>query len=54
MKSRLEMVLTIEEIMSYLLSKKHEADVKIIFRKDKYDGDVNKTRDIDKEQVLDR
>lgn len=49
MKSKRETVIRIEEILSYLLSEKYRTDIKIKFRKEKYNVDDNKTRDIDKE-----
>lgn len=40
----------IEYILSYLLSRKHNASVKITFKKENYiDGNTNQTRGITKE-----
>ena len=45
-----ELATRIEYILSYLLSRKHNASVKIEFKKEKYiDGNINQTRGIAKE-----
>lgn len=47
---RYELATRIEYILSYLLSRKHNASVKIVFKKEKYiDGNTNTTRGITKE-----
>ena len=45
--SRNEIIGRIEYIMSYLLSKKYDADIKIYLKKDEItNGDDDKTRDL--------
>lgn len=45
-----KIITRMEYILSYLLSRKHNANVKIVFEKEKYlDGDINQTRSITKE-----
>ena len=45
-----ELATKIEYILSYLFSRKHNASVKIEFKKEKYiDGNANQTRGITKE-----
>lgn len=54
MVSKREIVANIEDILSYLLSKKHGMDVRIIFKKGKYeDGNYDTSRDIREKQTLD-
>ena len=46
-QSKYELVTRIEYILNYLLSRKHNMNVKIEFEKEKYlNGDVNKTSNI--------
>lgn len=53
--SKNEIIERIEYILSYLLSKKHDADIKIYFKKEKItNGDSDKIGDIYEEQILDR
>ena len=53
--SRNEIIGRIEYIMSYLLSKKHNADIKIHIKKEKItNGDNCTSDDISEEQILDR
>ena len=48
-KSKYELVTRIEYILNYLLSKKHNANIKIEFEKGLYiDGNTNTTRDFEK------
>lgn len=48
--SKNEIIGRIEYIMSYLLSKKYNADIKIYLKKEQItNGDDDKTRDIEKE-----
>lgn len=50
-----EVISRIEHILSYLLSNKHGASIKIAFKKENNtNGNTNKTGDIKKEQILDR
>ena len=52
--SKNEIISRIEYIMSYLLSKKHNADIKIHIKKEKITNDnIDKAGDIDEEQILD-
>ena len=52
--SKRDLVCNIENILSYLLSRKHEVDVKIVFKKEQYEDEhINTSRDIGKEQTLD-
>lgn len=47
--SRNEIIGRIEYIMSYLLSKKYDADIKVYMKKEEItNGDSNKTGNIDK------
>lgn len=47
--SKYELITRIEYILNYLLSRKHNANVKIEFDKEKYlDGNANKTGDFTK------
>lgn len=49
-RAKYELVTRIEYILNYLLSRKHNMNVKIEFEKEKYlDGNVNKTGDFTKE-----
>lgn len=49
-KSKYELVSRIEYILNYLLSRKHNMNVKIEFEKEKYiDGNTDSTRDFEKE-----
>ena len=53
--SKNEIINRIEHIMSYLLSKKHNADIKIYLKKDEItNGNRDKTRDIVEKQILHR
>ncbi len=53
--SKNELIERIEYILSYLLSRKYDRDIKIYFKKaSEFDGNGDKTRDIGKEQILDR
>ena len=53
--SKREIIERIEYILSYLLSKKHNADIKIYFKKDEItNGNCDKSGDINEEQILDR
>lgn len=53
--NKYELATRIEHILSYLLSRKYNASVKITFKKENYiDGNTNQTRGITKEQILDR
>lgn len=48
--SKYELVTRIEYILNYLLSRKHNMNVKIEFKKEQYlDGNINSTRDFKKE-----
>ena len=48
-QSKYELVTRIEYILNYLLSRKHNMNVKIEFEKEKYlNGNTNKTGDITK------
>lgn len=48
--NKYELATRIEYILNYLLSRKHNASVKITFKKEKYiDGNKNQTRGITKE-----
>jgi hypothetical protein len=52
--SKNEIIERIEYILSYLLSRKHNADVKIYFKKEKITNGYSDTSgDIGKEQILD-
>ena len=43
--SKIEIIERMEYILSYLLSKKHNADIKLYFKKEKITNDnINKTR----------
>lgn len=47
--NRNDTIVRIEYILSYLLSRKHNADVKVYFKKEKEtNGDENQTRTIKK------
>lgn len=49
-QSKYELVTRIEYILNYLLSRKHNMNVKIEFEKEKYlNGDANKTGNFEKE-----
>lgn len=53
--SKNEIIERIEHILSYLLSKKHNADIKIYFKKEKItNDDFDKGSDFREEQILDR
>lgn len=54
MVSKQEIVVNIEDILSYLLSQKHNIDIRITFKKEKYDGYDDTSRNIGEEQTLDR
>ena len=47
--SKTEIIERVEYILSYLLSKKHNADIKIVFKKEKItNGNCDKSGDINK------
>ena len=49
-RSKYELITRIEYILNYLLSRKHNMNVKIEFEKEKYlDGNTNTTGDFKKE-----
>lgn len=53
--SKTRIIERIEYILSYLLSRKYDHDIKIYFKKGRViDGDIDTTGDIGEEQVLDR
>lgn len=53
--SKTRIVERIEYILSYLLSRKHDRDIKIYFKKvSEFDGNGYKAGDIGEEQILDR
>lgn len=48
-QSKYKLVTRIEYILNYLLSRKHNMNVRIEFEKEKYlDGNINKTRNFEK------
>ena len=53
--SKNEIIERIEYIMSYILSKKYDCDIKIYFKKEKItNGNNDSSRDFGEEQILDR